>query len=526
MRVALLLAGRVVADVDLAADERLDSLLLRVLVELDGARERAVVRERDGRHLELGRAGGEVRDPAGPVEDRELGVDPGDRGFAEQRLDLAEEGRRRADAVARSELEHLRPERGVDVHDHRRLAGKVLHQELQVLEQPCRRLARIELQPHLCNDLCGRECADFHRDQLRVARLLVVDTALHDENRVGHEQVLRGRVDGVEDDDLGAARDVVQLHEHHRVALPRRHLLQRPDHASDRDDLAVPPRRDLGQTAIRLARELVLHFGERVLGDVDPERLLLEREQIRLLELPRRDLRVHLGRRRLLAAEVEDRALAEQPVGLLAPAPRECVVDHLEHPAPRCSRRVQRAALDQRLERALVGDRGVDPFREIPEGGKRAPALARGDDCRRGCLPHVLYGIEAKADLSLHDGEVPLGRVHVRRLDRDPHLGAGVHVQRHAVLRVHHGRDQRSHVLARMVRLQPGGAVRDQGVTGRVRLVERVVLRLLGVLPELRRNLMGHAVRGAALHELVLEGRHQRVDLLADRLAEVIGLGR
>src|SRR5215203_5510394 len=63
---------------------------------------------------------------------------------------------------------------------------------------------------------------------------------------------------------------------------------------------------------------------------------------------------MHLGRRRLLAAEVEDRALAEQPVGLLAPAPRECVVDHLEHPAPRRARRVQRAALDERLSRAAT----------------------------------------------------------------------------------------------------------------------------------------------------------------------------
>ena len=37
---------------------------------------------------------------------------------------------------------------------------------------------------------------------------------------------------------------------------------------------------------------------------------------------------------------------------------------------------------------------------------------------------------------------------------------------------------------------------------------------------------MGHAVCGAALQELVFEGRHQRVDLLADRLAEVVRLGR
>ena len=34
------------------------------------------------------------------------------------------------------------------------------------------------------------------------------------------------------------------------------------------------------------------------------------------------------------------------------------------------------------------------------------------------------------------------------------------------------------------------------------------------------------AVLRAALEELLLEGRHQRVDLLADRLAQVVGLGR
>ena len=44
-------------------------------VELDRAGERAVVGERDGRHLELGRARRERRDPARPVEDRVLGVD-------------------------------------------------------------------------------------------------------------------------------------------------------------------------------------------------------------------------------------------------------------------------------------------------------------------------------------------------------------------------------------------------------------------------------------------------------------------
>ncbi len=75
VRVALLLARGVVADVDLAADQRLDAGLLGLLVELDGAGERAVVGERDGGHLELGGAGDQRRNPASPVEDRELGVD-------------------------------------------------------------------------------------------------------------------------------------------------------------------------------------------------------------------------------------------------------------------------------------------------------------------------------------------------------------------------------------------------------------------------------------------------------------------
>ncbi len=75
MRLALLLDVAVVRDVDLAAQHGLDSLVARGLVEVDGARERAVVGERDRRHLELGGALGEVRNPAGAVEDRVLGMD-------------------------------------------------------------------------------------------------------------------------------------------------------------------------------------------------------------------------------------------------------------------------------------------------------------------------------------------------------------------------------------------------------------------------------------------------------------------
>ena len=75
VRVALLLRAPLVGDVDLAAHDRLDALLARLAEELDRARERSVIRERDGGHLELGGPLGERRNAAGSVEDRVLGVD-------------------------------------------------------------------------------------------------------------------------------------------------------------------------------------------------------------------------------------------------------------------------------------------------------------------------------------------------------------------------------------------------------------------------------------------------------------------
>ena len=75
MRVALLLGVPVFRDIELAAEDRLDADLARLLVELDRTGERAVIGERNRRHLELGRPGGEPGYATRPVEDRVLGVD-------------------------------------------------------------------------------------------------------------------------------------------------------------------------------------------------------------------------------------------------------------------------------------------------------------------------------------------------------------------------------------------------------------------------------------------------------------------
>ena len=220
--------------------------------------------------------------------------------------------------------------------------------------------------------------------------------------------------------------------------------------------------------------------------------------------------------------EVEDRALAGEPVGLLLLPPADGLLEHLEHALARPG---QRTALHERFEHALVRDHRVDALGEVPDRLERAALVARGDQRLRSALADALDGVQPEPDLAVDDREVDLRLVHVRRQHLDAELVARVDVDRHAVLRRHHGADERRHVLARVVLAQPGGLVGDQRVTRRVRLRERVVGRLLDVLPQLLRGRRRHVLLRGAVHELVLQRLHERADLLADRLAQVVGLG-
>src|SRR5207253_6829765 len=177
-------------------------------------------------------------------------------------------------------------------------------------------------------------------------------------------------------------------------------------------DLAVTATLELVDRAVGLAAELVADRRQRVVGDVQAERLLLQFEQLVLRELAGRDDRVmaRSGFAFGAVAEVEDRALAEQLVGLLLLSPGERLLEAFEHPAPRRAGRVERTALDERLERALVDGLGVDALGEIPDGRERPTLLARPHDRAAGGLADVLHRVEAEADLPLDDGEVDLRR--------------------------------------------------------------------------------------------------------------------
>ncbi len=75
IRLAVLVGHAARGDVGLDADDRLDALRPRRLVERDGAVQGTVVRDRHGIHAVRGRAVDEFRDPAEAVEQAEFGVD-------------------------------------------------------------------------------------------------------------------------------------------------------------------------------------------------------------------------------------------------------------------------------------------------------------------------------------------------------------------------------------------------------------------------------------------------------------------
>ena len=196
----------------------------------------------------------------------------------------------------------------------------------------------------------------------------------------------------------------------------------------------------------------------------------------------------------------------------------------LHERAPGRPERVERAGLDQRLDRALVGD--VDGnLRRGSRGTTSKDASARAatigvDDVRAD----VAHGAEPEADVLADGGEVADGLADIRREHLDAHAAALVEVHRELVLGVAHAREEGGHVLGGVVRLQVRGPVRDQPVRGGVRLVEGVVGERLEHLPQrvLRRRRV--AVRGHAREEVLLLLVELGLLLLAHRAPQDVGL--
>ena len=193
-------------------------------------------------------------------------------------------------------------------------------------------------------------------------------------------------------------------------------------------------RRPLDSASTQLARcvrvdepaQRRLEAQQRMVAHVEAEHLLLEGEPLGLVELDVGDLhdgpRRSPGRscgRRLGSSSAKS---VEMPSSSLAPTREDVVDDLLEDEAEalaRVAERVEAARLDERLDRALVEHRRVDPAAEVVEVDERPVRLPLGDDQRDETLADVAHRREPEDDRP-PDRPSPVARGgEVRRRDVD-----------------------------------------------------------------------------------------------------------
>ena len=140
-------------------------------------------------------------------------------------------------------------------------------------------------------------------------------------------------------------------------------------------------------------------------------------------------------------------------------------------------------------------------------------------------FPDVLDGEQPVPDRVVLDRELDAGAMDVGRPDLDPHPAAFGDGRRDLLAGVPHRRQDARHVLDGVVRLEVRGLVRDQPVAGGMRLVEAVPLERLERGEDGVDRRWRHAALRRLGHELLAHGpQHGRL-LLADRIAEGVGLG-
>src|SRR5918993_300365 len=161
-------------------------------------------------------------------------------------------------------------------------------------------------------------------------------------------------------------------------------------------------------------------------------------------------------------------------------------------------------------------------------GGSGAPPPAPPPPHNRnraGPPAHVADRAQPVADgLAVGRGEVRVGLVDVRGEHGDGHAPAGPEVLGAGVLVVLDAGQQGRHVLHRVVGLEVGGLPGDQAVAGGVGPVEGVAGERLDQPPQGGRLVVGEALLAAAGQKARLLLAHEGFDLLADGLADQVGL--
>ena len=169
------------------------------------------------------------------------------------------------------------------------------------------------------------------------------------------------------------------------------------------------------------------------------------------------------------------------------------------------------------------------PAEHVVEAGERPVRLTLGDELLHRLLADVADAGERIAHcialVGLLDGELGLRMVDVRAFDGDATPAHVVDEDRELFRLVHVEAHRGGVELVRVMRLEPGGVVRQQRIGGGVRLVEAVAGELVDQVEQLVR-LLGLDARFAlaAVDEALALRVHLGLDLLAHRAAQQVGV--
>ena len=155
---------------------------------------------------------------------------------------------------------------------------------------------------------------------------------------------------------------------------------------------------------------------------------------------------------------------------------------------------VEGAGADQAVDRAAVEVLARHAAAEFLEAAEFAAELPLGHEAVDHAPADALDRDEAEADVPARDREVGLGLVDVRRQQADAHFAAFGDILGHLRAVFKHAREQRGHILARVVALHVGRAVGHDRVADGVRLVEGVAGEVEDLVVDRVRDGLGHAV--------------------------------
>ena len=117
-------------------------------------------------------------------------------------------------------------------------------------------------------------------------------------------------------------------------------------------------------------------------------------------------------------------------------------------------------------------------------------------------MTRAFHGPQAITDDLVGDGFEPVeAPVHIRRLKRQPHLLRVFKQHLELVGVIHFHRHVGAEELGGVVHLEPAGVIRQQGISGCVRLVEAVARKLLHQVEHLVSLLLADALLGSSLAE-------------------------